>query len=222
MRRWSSPSHQGHSPCCSVTSKTRLVSQLGVQYGEALSVQRSILREEFRRWHGREMGTAGDSFFVVFTTAGDAVRAALAAQRRLASYSRPGGAVVRVRMGLHTVEPTRYEDEYVGMELHRAARIASATHGGQLVVSAERAQVLSSRSPEVKLKDLGWHRLKDIHKPEHILQENSSTQGRCLSMRLRLINMAEPPAGRAEARNVSVGEIPMRIVGLELGILRAH
>jgi class 3 adenylate cyclase len=138
------------------------VSQLGVQYGEALSVQRSILREEFRRWHGREMGTAGDSFFVVFTSALDAVRAALGAQRRLASYSWPGGAVVRVRMGLHTAEPTRYEDEYVGMEVHRAARIASAAHGGQVVVSAETAQVLSSRSPEVKLKDLGWHRLNGL------------------------------------------------------------
>ena len=153
-----------------IEGSTRLLSQLGVGYGEALSVQRSIMREELDRWAGREIGTEGDSFFVVFTSASDAVEAALAAQRRLASYDWPDDAAVRVRMGLHTGEPTRHEDDYVGMDVHRAARIASAAHGGQIVVSAATAQRIVDRAPGVQLKDLGWHRLKDIPEPEHVLQ----------------------------------------------------
>ena len=153
-----------------IEGSTRLLSQLGVQYGEALSVQRSIMREEIRRWAGHEIGTEGDSFFIVFTSASDAVEAALAAQRRLASYGWPNAAAVRVRMGLHTGEPTRHEDDYVGMDVHRAARIASAAHGGQIVVSASTAQRIGDRWPGVRLKDLGWHRLKDIPEPEHMLQ----------------------------------------------------
>jgi class 3 adenylate cyclase len=153
-----------------IEGSTRLLSQLGVQYGDALSVQRSIIREEVRHWRGREIGTGGDSFFVVFTSAADAVSAALAAQHRLTSYPWPDGAALRVRMGLHTGEPTRHEGDYIGMDVHRAARIASTAHGGQIVVSASTAQLLRDRSPEVQLKDLGWHRLKDIPEPEHILQ----------------------------------------------------
>jgi class 3 adenylate cyclase len=83
-----------------IEGSTRLLSQLGVQYGEALSIQRSIIREEIRRWTGLEIGTEGDSFFVVFTSASNAVEAALATQRRFASYGWPDDAAVRVRMGL--------------------------------------------------------------------------------------------------------------------------
>ena len=153
-----------------IEGSTRLLSQLGMRYGEALSVQRSIIRYEVRYWRGREIGTGGDSFFVVFTSATDAVSAALAAQHRLSSYTWPDGAALRVRMGLHTGEPTRHEDDYIGLDVHRAARIASAAHGGQIVVSASTASLIGDRLPEVRLKDLGWHRLKDIPQPEHILQ----------------------------------------------------
>ena len=153
-----------------IEGSTRLLSQLGVQYGEALSVQRSIIREEVRDWHGREIGTGGDSFFVVFTSAADAVSAALAAQHRLNSYTWPDDAALRVRMGLHTGEPTWHEDDYIGLDVHRAARIAATAHGGQIVVSASTAQLIGDRSPAVQLKDLGWHRLKDIPEPEHIHQ----------------------------------------------------
>ena len=153
-----------------IEGSTRLLGQLGVQYGEALSVQRSIIREEVRRWRGREILTEGDSFFVVFGSASDAVNAALAAQLRLNSYPWRDGAALRVRMGLHTGEPTLHEDDYIGMDVHRAARIAAAAHGGQIVMSATTAQFIGDRSPEVHLKDLGWHRLKDIPEPEHIVQ----------------------------------------------------
>ena len=153
-----------------IEGSTRLLSQLGLRYGEALSVQRSLIRDEVRRWGGREIGTEGDSFFVVFTSAADAVSAAVSAQRRLTSQIWPGGAVLRVRMGLHTGEPTRHDGDYIGMDVHRAARIAAAAHGGQIVVSATTAQFIMERLPDLKLKDLGWHRLKDIPEPEHILQ----------------------------------------------------
>ena len=153
-----------------IEGSTRLLTQLGVHYGEALSVQRTIMRDELEHWHGTEIGTEGDSFFVVFTSATDAVKAALAAQRRLASYDWPDGAMVRVRMGLHTGQPTRLDSDYVGMDVHRAARIASAAHGGQIVLSATTAQLIADQSPELQLQDLGWHRLKDIPRPERILQ----------------------------------------------------
>ena len=132
-----------------IEGSTRLLSQLGLRYGEALSVQRSLIRDEVRRWGGREIGTEGDSFFVVFTSAVDAVSAAVSAQRRLTSQIWPGGAVLRVRMGLHTGEPTRHDGNYIGMDVHRAARIAAAAHGGQIVVSATTAQFVMERLPDL-------------------------------------------------------------------------
>ena len=153
-----------------IEGSTRLLGQLGVQYGEALSAQRMIIREEVRRSGGREVGTEGDSFFVVFGSASDAVSAAVAVQRRLSSYPWRDGVALLVRMGLHTGEPIVQDGDYVGMDVHRAARIAAAAHGGQIVMSATTAQLIGDRSPAVQLKDLGWHRLKDIPELEHIVQ----------------------------------------------------
>ena len=87
------------------------------------------------------MGTEGDSFFVVFGSAADAVRCCVAAQRALSSHDWPGGIPVRVRMGLHSGEPVRHEDEYVGLDVHRAARIAAVAHGGQVVLSEATRQL---------------------------------------------------------------------------------
>ncbi len=153
-----------------IEGSTRLLGKLGMQYGEALSVQRSIIRDEIRSWQGQEVVTEGDSFFVVFRSASDAVSAALAAQLRLSSYQWGDGVAVRVRMGLHTGEPTLHDGDYVGMDVHRAARIAAAAHGGQIISSATTAEFIDGGSPDVQLKDLGWHRLKDIPEPEHIMQ----------------------------------------------------
>src|SRR6516162_4720803 len=93
-----------------IEGSTALLSRLGDQYGEALSDHRALLRAAFVPWHGREMGTEGDSFFVVFSSASEAVACALAAQRALAGHDWPGGDAVRVRMGLHSGEPIRHED----------------------------------------------------------------------------------------------------------------
>ena len=136
-----------------------------------LSAQRALLREAFDACGGRELGTEGDSFFVVFRSAGDAVRCCVAAQRALAGYRWPEGARVRVRMGLHSGEPARHEGGYVGMDVHRAARIAAAAHGGQTVLSDPTRLLAQARMPPgVSVRDLGWHRLKDIEAPEHLYQ----------------------------------------------------
>jgi predicted ATPase/class 3 adenylate cyclase len=154
-----------------IEGSTALLSRLGDRYGDALSGQRALLRAAIAAWHGREMGTEGDSFFVVFESAGDAVACAVAAQQALAGHDWPGGVAVRVRMGLHSGEPTRHEDGYIGIDVHRAARIAAAAHGGQVVLSEATRLLAASRLPAgVSVRDLGFHRLKDISAPERIYQ----------------------------------------------------
>ena len=153
-----------------IEGSTALLSRLGDRYGEALSAHRAMLRMAITAWGGREMSTEGDSFFVVFSSAADAVGCALAAQRELAGYDWPGGDSVRVRMGLHSGEPTPHEDNYIGMDVHRAARIAATAHGGQVVLSEATVGLAASLPNGVSVVDLGFHRLKDIAVPERIYQ----------------------------------------------------
>ena len=128
-----------------IEGSTALLGRLGERYGEALLAQRALMRAAVSACRGVEMGTEGDSFFVVFESAGDAVGCCLAAQRALAAYDWPGGEAVRVRMGLHSGEPAVQEDDYVGMDVHRAARIAAAAHGGQVVLSDATRLLVQSR-----------------------------------------------------------------------------
>ncbi len=154
-----------------IEGSTALLDRLGDRYGEALSAQRMLLRSTVADCAGREMGTEGDSFFVVFASAADAARCCVAAQRALAGHHWPGGVAVRVRMGLHSGEPVLHEDGYVGLDVHRAARIAAAAHGGQVLLSEATRLLLASRLPAgVSIKDLGYYRLKDIAIPERIYQ----------------------------------------------------
>jgi predicted ATPase/class 3 adenylate cyclase len=154
-----------------IEESTVLLRRLGERYGEALSAQRALLRAAFGSFGGQELGTEGDSFFVVFASASDAVGCCVAGQQALAGHDWPGGVQVRVRMGLHSGEPARHEESYIGMDVHRAARIAAAAHGGQVVISDTTRQLAGSRLPgDVSLRDLGWHRLKDIEAPERIYQ----------------------------------------------------
>ena len=154
-----------------IEGSTALLGRLGERYGEALSAQRALMRAAISACRGQEMGTEGDSFFVVFESAGDALGCCLEAQRALAGHDWPGGVAVRVRMGLHSGEPSVQEDDYVGMDVHRAARIAAAAHGGQVVLSeATRLLAASRLAGDVWVRDLGWHRLKDIEAPERIYQ----------------------------------------------------
>ncbi len=152
-------------------ASTLLLSRLGDRYVDALDAHRRLLREAWGRWHGRELGTEGDSFFVVFESATDAVQAAVQAQRGLAAHAWPDGLPMRVRMGVHTGSPATHDGGYVGMDVHRAARIASAAHGGQIVVSEATAVLVDRGAVDgVRLVDLGSHKLKDLPAPEHLFQ----------------------------------------------------
>src|SRR5438477_7175290 len=138
-----------------VEGSTKLLREIGDAYTEALHEHRRVLRSAFAANHGVEIDTQGDAFFVAFARASDAVGAVADAQRALA------GGPIRVRMGLHTGEPQLTEEGYVGLDVHKGARIAAAGHGGQVLLSqATRALV------DAEVRDLGPHRLKDLSAPE--------------------------------------------------------
>jgi len=154
-----------------IEGSTRLLDALGDRYQSVLESHQRILRDVFRARGGIDVSTEGDSFFLVFRSAAQAVAAAVEAQRAIASHDWPEGATVRVRMGVHTGEGVLGGDNYVGVDLHRAARIAAAGHGGQIVVSeATRALVEPSAPEGVTFRDLGEHRLRDLPNPEQLAQ----------------------------------------------------
>jgi predicted ATPase/class 3 adenylate cyclase len=154
-----------------IEGSTHLLHQLGDSYAELLTSCRALLRSAFQGQHGHEVDTQGDAIFAVFARASDALAAAVAAQRALAAYSWPQGVAVRVRMGLHTGEPARVTEGYVGLDVHRAARIMSAAHGGQILLSqATHDLVVTEETEEVSLRDLGEHRLKDFEQAMRLYQ----------------------------------------------------
>jgi class 3 adenylate cyclase len=136
-----------------IEGSTRLLEQLGAEYEDVLAEHRRLVREAVAAHAGVEVDTQGDAFLCAFARASDAVAAAEAAQRALASTP------VRVRMGLHTGEPTRTPEGYVGLDLHRGTRIMAAGHGGQVLLSPTTRDLLGDELP---LRDLGEHRLKDL------------------------------------------------------------
>jgi class 3 adenylate cyclase len=154
-----------------VEGSTRLVTHMGERYEDLLTAHERTLRAAFSTHHGCEIGTHGDEFFVAFTRASDAIRAAVAAQRGLARVRWPDGVDLRVRMGLHTGEAAVRGASYVGLDVHRAARICSAGHGGQVLVSSTtRELVADALAAEGALRDLGVYRLKDLTRPEHLFE----------------------------------------------------
>ncbi len=154
-----------------IEGSTRLIQQLGPDYPDALLAHHSIQREALARHNGHELRTEGDSFFIVFGSALDACEGAATVQRMLAQHGWPQGAHVRVRIGLHTGEAALVGNEYLGLEVHRAARIAAAAHGGQVLVSqTTRAIVEDALTDGMRLKDLGMHRLKDLARAERLYQ----------------------------------------------------
>jgi predicted ATPase/class 3 adenylate cyclase len=152
-----------------IEGSTRLLEELGDRYVALLQEHNRIFREVIREDEGAEVSTEGDSFFVVFRSPLSAVDAAAHIQRRLADA--PFAATVRVRMGLHTGQGHLAGGDYVGIDVHRAARIAAAGHGGQILVSdTTRALVEPDLPPTFALVDLGLHRLKDLAHPERLYQ----------------------------------------------------
>jgi class 3 adenylate cyclase len=154
-----------------VDGSTELVKRLGERYGAVLAEHRALVRAAVEEHGGAEVDTQGDSFFVAFRRVPDAVAAALAAQRALAGHDWPDDVAVTVRMGLHTGEPHRAEHGYTGVAVHRAARICTIAHGGQVLLSRATAGVLDDEDlPGISLHDLGEHRLKGIERRERIYQ----------------------------------------------------
>jgi predicted ATPase/class 3 adenylate cyclase len=154
-----------------IEGSTRLLEHLGEGYADVLDEHRRIVRGAVAAHGGHELRTEGDAFFVVFARAGDAARAAVAAQRGLAGGAWSGGSRVQVRIGLHTGEPRVVGRDYVGIDVHCAARICSAAHGGQVVVSETTERLLAGEPVAgVSLCDLGEHRLKDLSRPMRLHQ----------------------------------------------------
>jgi predicted ATPase len=130
-------------------------------YADALGAHRRVLRDAFAAHGGVEVDTQGDAFFFAFATAPGALAAAAAARERLRA------GPIRVRMGVHTGTPLLTEEGYVGIDVHRAARIAAVGHGGQILVSAATKSLAGEHA---SLTDLGEHRLKDLSAPERLYQ----------------------------------------------------
>jgi predicted ATPase/class 3 adenylate cyclase/DNA-binding CsgD family transcriptional regulator len=150
---------------------TRLLQQEGERYADVLETCQHLLRTAFQQYHGHEVYTQGDAFFVAFARATDAISAVVAAQRALAAQVWPEDVAVYVRMGLHTGEPLLASEGYVGLDVHRAARIMSAGHGGQILLSQTTRDLMEQHLPiGVSLRDLGAHRLNDLESPSYLYQ----------------------------------------------------
>jgi len=146
-----------------IEGSTRLLEKLGARYGESLEAHRRILRDALTAHGGRVVDMEGDASFFVFSGAPQAVDAAVAAQRALASYAWPEDLPLRVRMGIHTGQATLHDRGYVGIDVHRGARIMSASHGGQVLLSQPTRYLLGDDlAGGLGVRDLGEHRLKDL------------------------------------------------------------
>jgi predicted ATPase len=160
-----------------IEGSTRLLSQLGDAYADALAEHRRVLRHAFERHGGVEVDTQGDAFFIAFASANGAIAAADQAQTDLA---------LPVRMGIHTGEPQRTGEGYVGLDVHQAARICGVAHGGQVVVSQ---RALDASGGQAVFRDLGLHRLKDLSEPVRLYQVGDRE-----FPRLRSLNATNLPA----------------------------
>ena len=176
-----------------VEGSTRLLHELGAaRYAEALAEHRRVLRDAFGAHGGVEVDTQGDAFFVAFPTAPGALRAAAEGLKGLSA------GPIRVRIGIHTGTPHVAEEGYVGVDVHRAARIAACGHGGQVLLSASTASLLD----DDELRDLGEHRLKDLSAPERIYQ---------------LGDAEFPPLGSLHQTNLPIASTPFLGREKELG-----
>ncbi|MEI5583480.1 MULTISPECIES: adenylate/guanylate cyclase domain-containing protein [unclassified Agromyces] len=154
-----------------VEGSTRLVQAAADRWPALLAEHDRIVREAVTGSAGTVVKTEGDGFFAAFGSAVDAVRAVVDAQRAIAAHEWPAGLAVKVRMGLHTGLGMLGGDDYVGIDVHRAARIAAAAHGGQVVLSAATAALVDHGLPDgVAMHDLGRHHLRDLSQAERIFQ----------------------------------------------------
>lgn len=194
-----------------VEGSTRLVKQLRDRYGAVLTEHGRLLRDVFARHGGRVVDTQGDSFFVAFASAREAVLAAVEAQRALAEHDWPEGTDIRVRMGIHTGQTVATEERYHSLAVHRAARIAAAGHGGQVLVSQTTHNLLEDEEeelPGVDLRDLGEHRLKDLDRPVRLFQVTAAAMRTDFPpLRTEAPAPAAAPGYRPRRRTILVGAL---------------
>jgi predicted ATPase/class 3 adenylate cyclase len=154
-----------------IEGSTHLLRSLGDEYAGVLARERRLVREIAGAAHGVEVDAAGDGAFFAFATAADAVSAAASIQRALAGEQWPRGHAPRLRIGIHTGSPEIGEEGYVGIDVHRAARICAAAHGGQVVVSQPTRELVATSAPAgLSFRSLGLHRLKDFPAPTSLYQ----------------------------------------------------
>ncbi|MEM6678930.1 MAG: adenylate/guanylate cyclase domain-containing protein [Pseudomonadota bacterium] len=204
-----------------IEGSTRLIDLLGDGYSPLLLRHQEIVRAATNRFNGEEDGTQGDSFFIMFQSAAEGFAAAVEIHRALESEPWTRGVQVRVRIGLHQGTVKVVQGRVVGLDVHRAARIASAGHGGQSVLSESVVQALTPgdvAASNVSLRALGSHRLKDIRYPEK-LWDIVDTQVESLfpplrSMETRPTNIASP-RGPIIGRERELGELSAALSGGE-------
>ena len=154
-----------------IEGSTRLLQELRDRYVDLLSEHRTLVRSVIAEAGGQEVDSQGDAFFAVFQRASDSVRAAVALELAMSRHSWPERASVRVRIGVHSGDAVLTPGGYVGLEVHRAARICKAGHGGQILLSQTTRLIVEEDLPsDVGLLDLGEHRLKDLQRPTQIFQ----------------------------------------------------
>jgi predicted ATPase/class 3 adenylate cyclase len=165
------PSGTVHLLFSDIGGSTQLVQRLGKDYVHVLEEHQRILREAFAKWSGYEVSTHGDSFFAVFARATDAVSAAVEAQQAFVNETWAEGVRLQIRIGIHTGEPMLVNQDYVGVDVHRAARICAAAYPGQVLLSNETRVMVEWQLPQnVSLRELGKYRLKDLNEPENLYQ----------------------------------------------------
>jgi class 3 adenylate cyclase len=154
-----------------IEGSTRMLHELRDRYEDVLETHARIMRAAFEEHHGNEIDTQGDSFFAAFRTAKDALAAAVSAQKSLAAEPWTNGKGPAVRMGMHTGEPSVSGERYLGLAVHRASRVCSAAHGGQILLSGTTADLVADELPPgTSLRSLGEHKLKDFDRPERVFQ----------------------------------------------------
>jgi predicted ATPase/class 3 adenylate cyclase/tetratricopeptide (TPR) repeat protein len=190
-----------------IEGSTRLLRRMGDGYAELLARHRELLRDAFERHGGYVLEGEGDAFFVAFDLAGEAVAAAEQAQRALAGHEWPAGNEIRVRMGLHTGEPRPADGNYVGLDVHEAARVMAAAHGGQVLLTEATRELLGAG---VRLRDLGEHLLRDLSGPHRLYQlEIDGLQGEF------------PPLNTEANRSANLPAEPNAFIGRERELAEA-
>jgi len=188
-----------------IVGSTRMLERLDDRFIDLLEEHNRILRESIDAYGGREVRVAGDSFFAVFADANDAVRCARRAQLALATAPWPGEEKPQVRMGIHTGAPAAHAHDFAGMDVHRAARVMAVAHGTQVLLTDDTRQALES---SWSVRDLGFHRLKDLSEPEHLFQLLAPD-----------LPSEFPPLRSLNRSNLPVP--PNRLIGRELEVDRA-